>query len=396
MHILYLHQYYCPAGGWGNDRSADFARRWVAAGHQVTVVTTTAYFPPEHSAQRQAYTELEENGARVEVWRVPYGQQMGLLRRAWAFVQFALRLLLRRRRGADVIYASSTPPTVALAGRWLSWRWGVPWVLEVVDVWPTVPLGMGLVRRGLLVRALEVALRGCYRSARHVVALSSGMRDQLVAAEAPADRIVVVENGTDVAQFVPREGARAAGPVRVVYAGAMGRANAVHLLLEAAERVGAGPQPWVLELYGDGAEREGLAARLHARPLAHVRLHAAVPKAELPAVLAGADVGIVCFAAHEVLQANSANKFYDYLAAGLPVLINYGGWQAQVLAEAGCGLSAPMGDTAALAEQLRRLIGDDALRAQMGRAARALAVARYDRARLSERVLALLEGLTRR
>lgn len=397
MHILYLHQYYCPEGGWGNDRSADFARRWVAAGHRVTVITTTAYFPPEHPAHRAQRYQFVEHGVKVDVWRVPYGQEMGYLRRAWAFVQFFLCLLLLSRRKVDLIYASTTPPTVALAGAWLSRRWRCPWVLEVVDVWPEVPVGMGILRQRMLIGAMQVVMRHCYQSANQIVALSEGMRDLILPYGTGPARIHVVENGTDVATFstTTHEAREESAPVRLVYAGAFGRANAVGQLLDAAERLQHLSPRWQLHLYGNGSERDALAQRLAQSPIPGVSLHSSVPKQQMPALLAAADIGLVSFAPHLVLESNSANKFFDYLAAGLPVMLNYQGWQARVLAEHMAGLSAPQGDLIAFVKQLERLITDAELRKQMGVNAHQLAAARYDRALLSQQLLELFSQLIR-
>ncbi len=398
MHILYLHQYYCPEGGWGNDRSADFARRWVAAGHRVTVITTTAYFPPQHPAHRTRLYHFVEHGVEVQVWRVPYGQEMPYWRRALAFLHFFLRLLLTKRADYDVIYASTTPPTVALAGAWLSRRWRCPWVLEVVDVWPEVPVGMSILRQPMLIAAMRAVMRHCYRSADHIVALSEGMRKLILPYGAALDRIHVVENGTDVAAFsiCTREARDESEPVRLIYAGAYGRANAVGQLLDAAERLQHLSPRWQLHLFGNGAERDALARRLAQSPIPGVELHSAAPKQQMPALLAAADVGLVSFAPYPVLETNSANKFFDYLAASLPVVLNYQGWQAEVLDKHSAGLSAPQGDLTAFVKQLEHLITDGELRKKMGMNARKLASAHYDRAQLSQRLLKLFERLIRR
>jgi glycosyltransferase involved in cell wall biosynthesis len=107
-------------------------------------------------------------------------------------------------------------------------------------------------------------------------------------------------------------------------------------------------------------------------------------------LLARADAGLVSFAPFPVLEANAATKFYDYLAAGLPVVINYGGWQAEWLAKHDCGLSAPQGDEGALATQLARLISDASLRQQMGERGRAVARQHFDRRQLAGEMLAAM------
>lgn len=388
MRILYLHQYYCPPGGWGNDRSRDFARCWAEAGHDVIVLTSQAFFPPEMRLPRVLRFQTE--GHEVIALPVAYEQRMGWLRRGAAFVAFFLRAL---RLGArlprpDVIYASSTPPTVAWLGRLLARRFGCPWWFEAVDVWPQAPIGMGIISSSLLARLLHAGTDPLYASARGIIALSEGMKDQIAERGVEPLRVHVIENGTrtDIFRPAPEDD----GPPRVVYAGAIGMANGLEQLAEAARIVLARRPDVRFEVRGWGSQRDALAEQT--ADLSGFELLPPLPKAELAGWLRGATVGACVFAPYPVLEANSANKFYDFLACGLPVALNYGGWQARALEEAGCGLWVRQSDAEAYAEILLRLLDDAALRRRMGEAARLLAVQRYDRHDLAARTLALISG----
>ena len=77
------------------------------------------------------------------------------------------------------------------------------------------------------------------------------------------------------------------------------------------------------------------------------------------------------------MQNNSANKFFDALAAGKPIMINYGGWQADLLRETQAGLVVPADDPRTAAEQLNTLISDQAALRKMGAASKHLA-SRFD------------------
>jgi glycosyltransferase involved in cell wall biosynthesis len=110
------------------------------------------------------------------------------------------------------------------------------------------------------------------------------------------------------------------------------------------------------------------------------------------AALQQADIALSSFAPFPVLEANSANKFYDYLAMGLPVALNYGGWQGQFVQENGCGVWAPQGDWAGWVQALVPLLEQPVLRREMGARARQAAVQHFDRAQLAEAYLDLLLG----
>jgi glycosyltransferase involved in cell wall biosynthesis len=323
---------------------------------------------------------------------------MPLWRRGWAFGQFVHRAwqLTRRLPRPDLIHAVSTPPTVGELARWLARQWQVPWVFEVGDAWPEVPIGMGLVSAwgpGWLAHRF---VRRIYREATHVLALSEGIAEQIRAQGVPHHKVSVSWNGTDTEVFRPANPAdkdHTPGRCRVIYAGAFGRANALHTLLEAARHLPP-EESWHFDLYGDGSERPALTEALATGHWPHVRWRGTLPKPELARVLPTYDVGVSVFAPYPVLEANSANKFYDYLACGLPVALNYLGWQAQYLEHHACGAGAPQGNTQAFVRALhtaRAYAAQPAARAR----ARSLATEHFDRRQIADHLLDFYARLTR-
>ena len=397
MHILYLHQYFCPPGGAGNNRSIALAQAWVLAGHKVTMLTSTAYFP-DHLRFVEAQRTMACAGIEVIALNVDYGHMMGFARRVRAFLQFYRRAwaVAKQLPRADIIYASSTPPTVGELGRRLARRWHVPFVFETVDVWPDVPIGMGMLRNALLRRWLDHRTDKIYAASAAVVALSDGMKDQIVAHGVAPDKVHVCYNGTDLQAFpyvarVPRHA------THVIYTGTVGRANGAAAIVHAAKRLQAlGRSDIHFTILGSGndlAHVQRLATELQAQNL---RFVPTVPKEQVADLLATADIGLVTFAPYLVLQANSANKFYDYLASGLPVVINYQGWQSHYLEQHACGFSSPMGDLEGLVANLVRLADDPQLRLDMGRRGRRLAEQTFDRTQIAADILDLLHSVVAR
>jgi glycosyltransferase involved in cell wall biosynthesis len=394
MHLLYLHQYFCPPGGSGNDRSLQFAQYFAQAGHKVTVVTSDAYFPPSQKLNQEPYRllALGEN-LQVHVLPVAYSHQMRFRRRIASWLQFyraALRLA-KQLPAPDLIYASSTPLTVGELGRKLHHHWGIPFVFETVDVWPDVPEGMGLLTNPVVLRTVHRRTERIYEEASRIVALSEGMRDQILAHQVPTEKVVVIHNGTDPLAFAcsPRP---PRSPAVALYAGTVGIANDLTLLLDAMAKVElVHPNAMLLRIVGDGNDLARVKAHKERLGLKGVEFLPSVPKAEVRDLLQAADIGVVCFGAWKVLEANSANKFYDYLAAGLPVVTNYEGWQATYLRQHDCGLSVPQGDAEALAQALLRLAGNAQMRREMGERGRALAAAQFDRKDLAHRLMGIFE-----
>ncbi|HLA64619.1 MAG TPA: sugar transferase [Rhodothermales bacterium] len=401
MKILYLHQYFVTPDGSGGTRSYEMARRFVEAGHEVHVVTSAR----ETRDGISGWTESLVEGVHVHALPVPYSNRMSYTRRMGAFASFALRAGARAAEiGGDVVFATSTPLTIAVPGVYAARRLDVPMVFEVRDLWPELPVAMGALKNPALIAAAEALERFAYRNAAHVVALSPGMRDGVIRAGYPARDVTVVPNGADVGTFRNPEGGAEAflatrphlrGKKLVVYTGTLGPINGVDYLVDVAAAARAqGHDSLHFLVLGDGRERERVLA--HARETGvlgvNFELEAPVPKAEVPNVLAAASVACSLFVDLPAMRHNSANKFFDALAAARPVLINYEGWQAALLRESGAGIVAPPADPARTAADLAALVHDDTRLAAMGAAAADLADRNFDRDRLAAQLLRTLEA----
>ncbi len=396
MKILYLHQYFTTRDMPGGTRSYEMARRLVEWGHEVHVVTSWRK-PTEHT---DWFHEVVD-GVHVHWLPVPYENAMGFWRRLRAFARFALAAGFQAASiGGDLVFATSTPLTIALPGALASWRLGVPMVFEVRDLWPDVPIAMGYLRHPVtkaLARGLE---RFAYRRSAQVVALSEGMADGVVAAGYPRERVTVIPNSADLELFAPSdEGAQrfrrehpelGDGPL-VLYAGALGRANGVTYLA----RLAAGLRPLRPDVrfvvVGEGAEAELI--RDTARQLGVLDQtffqYPPMAKRTLVDAFRAATVVTSLFIDEPALRANSANKFFDALASASPVAINYQGWQAKLLAETGAGVVLDADPRAAVLP-LKALLESPERLAECGARARRLAEERFARdtlARALERVL---------
>jgi glycosyltransferase involved in cell wall biosynthesis len=389
VRILYLHQHYSGPGGATATRSHAMARALLAAGHQVTIacgqyagaVTGLA------GGMRQGRREGVVQGVRLVEFAIPCGNHQGFPARSLAFGRFAAaatRLALAEEW--DLVIASSTPLTVVIPALLARRLRGTPFVYEIRDPWPELPRAMGAAPP-LALAAMEPLATAACRQAAGVVALSEGMAETALARGADPGRVAVVPNGCDLDLFGPQvapwrpEGA-APWEVLAVYAGAHGRANGLDQLLDAAEILQfRGEHRIRLLLVGEGGEKPRLRQAAAERGLNNLSFLDSLPKRQLAALLAGAQVGLQCLApVPEFAEWTAPNKLMDYLAAGLPVVANLSGRAARLLAgPEACGIPTPPGDAAALADALVWMADSPHRRAGMGAAARAQAVRRWDR-----------------
>lgn len=405
MHIVYLHQYFVTPDQPGGTRSYEMARRLVAAGHQVDMITSDQQPVPGGPAWRVT----EEGGIRVHWKNQPYDNSMGWLDRIKAFLAFAIAASRRAAsfRDANVIFATSTPLTIAIPAIYASWRLKKPYVFEVRDVWPAVPIALGALNNPLLrwlARRLE---HQAYHNAVHVVALAPGMGDEVASTNYPRDRITIIPNGCDNDIFgaAPANDALAGysewlgdHPL-IIFAGTLGKANNVGYLADVAAAMLKRDPDVRFAIIGNGADRDAIGR--HAAGLGvldrNLKLVPAVPKHALAGWVQRASICLAMFSGPPILWKDAVqNKFFDALSAGKPVFSNHEGWQCQIAAEHDIGGSMSADDPDAAAETLLRHARDQAWLARVARRAKALAEGRFSRddlaAQLERCLVDVVEG----
>jgi glycosyltransferase involved in cell wall biosynthesis len=405
MHIAYIHQYFTTRKQRGGTRSYEMARRLVESGHRVSMVAGTS---ETIGVGGRTGEVIREDVDGIEVHRIiePYSNAMGFARRWRAFLRFSRRAvrLIGKLDDVDLVFATSTPLPVGPAGRRAAKRCGCPLVFEVRDLWPELPIAMGLVKWAPLrwyMRRMEVTT---YRAAERVVALAPGIADGVAETGYPRERIAVIPNCSDVDLFQPAEGNAEVdaderfgrpGEFRLAFTGAHGLANGLDAVLDAAAVLkGRGVQGVRFCFIGGGGKKPALVERARREGLEGlVSWVDPIPKLELARVLPQMDVGMMILKnVPAFYRGTSPNKFFDYVACGLPVLNNYPGWLADYIRDNECGVVVPPDDPEAFADAVLWLRDHrDALPA-MGRRARKLAETEFSRDRLAGEFVKVLEA----
>jgi len=392
LRIIYLHQYFNTPVMEGSTRSYEMARRLVERGHVVEMVTTLR--DQDKSREKQWFQTVED---RITVHWLPlsYSNKMSYRERINSFFQFAWKASLKAASlQGDLIFATSTPLTIALPAVYAARKKKLPLVFEVRDLWPELPIAIGALKNPAARLAAKKLELFAYKNSTAIVALSPGMKEGIVKTGYPAGKVTVIPNGCDLEFF---SAGKEAGPkIRqehpwlqdrplVIYAGTIGIINGVDYLARVAGAMQElNPEICFLVL-GSGKGEQALIAEAKKQDVLEKNLFVrpGVPKQAMPAWLAAADLATSLFLDLEEMQANSANKFFDALAAGKPVAINYNGWQARHLRESGAGLVLPPDDPALSAKMIAEKIGDQTWLEQAGQAARKLAENNFEYSRLA-------------
>lgn len=352
------------------------AAEWLAArGHEADVVTAFPNYPerrirPEY---RGAIWRSEtRNGVRVHrSWlRVrPAERFVDKALYEATFTAFSFPRVLARLRRTDVVVcvvpsllAAAVAATAVRGPRLVLWVQDL--VADAAQAVVGSPAGaLGVARR------ME---RYAASRADRIIACSSGFREHFISRGIEAERVETILNWVDTAVIhaSPEETKANRAPVRFLYAGNLGYTQGFATLAEAAARVGEGIE---VEVAGAGnAADEVRALGLPIRP--------PVPRHELAALLAGADVQVV-IQRGVVAGANLPSKIATYLASGRPIVasLSVETPAARLLEESGGALVVPADRADLLAQAMTRLRDDEELRRRLGASGRAFAIAHLDK-----------------
>jgi len=402
MHVAYIHQHFSTTRGATGTRSYEMSQRLLRAGHRVTMICGVYEAGDQSAESSERVTECEIDGMRVLRVAEPYANRMGFARRVLAFGRFARTATqVVCRLDADLVFATSTPLTVGIPGMKGAQRLHVPFVFEVRDLWPELAIALGVIKNPVLKWYTERLERKIYHAAHRIIALAPGIKEGICRTGYPADRVAMIPNSCDLELFRPTDEMRgderfgSPDEFRLVFTGAHGLANGLDAVLKAAvELKRRGVTGIRFVFIGDGGQRNGLMRSSRVEGLDPlITWVKPIPKNELARILPQMDIGMMLLKnVPAFYYGTSPNKFFDYIACGLPVLNNYPGWIAELIKGNRCGIVVPPDDPQSFADAVIRLRdAPDDLDA-MGRRARQLAESQFSRDVLGDQLVAVLES----
>ena len=393
MNILYFHQHFSTPEGATGTRSYEMAQALIRNGHSVTMVCGS------YSHGKTGLSLQFSNGFRrgfvdgidVIEFKLNYGNDMGYVRRVWAFIKFALASIkVALREPADIVFATSTPLTASIPGICARWIRRKPFVFEVRDLWPELPKAMGVITNPVFLWFMAVLEWVSYKSANRLIGLSPGIVEGIAARGIEKSRIAMIPNGSDIDLFSAPASTWRPENVKesdflAIFTGTHGMANDLDAVLDAAAILKREQRNDIkIVLVGQGSEKAVLMKRAEGDGLDNVVFLDPVAKTRIAGLMAGADIGLQVLANFpEFYRGTSPNKFFDYIASGLPVLNNYPGWLADMIQKYDCGYAVePQMPTVFAYSLIRAADNPDEIK-KFGKNAQKLARVCFDRNTLS-------------
>jgi glycosyltransferase involved in cell wall biosynthesis len=274
----------------------------------------------------------------------------------------------------------------------------MPYWFEVGDLWPDAPIELGFIRNRIFIRLLHGFERSTYRQATGVVALSEPIR-QAVLTKVPGCRVEIIPNMADCDFYTaqakdPETEQRMGltGKFVVAYAGALGVANGLHHLLACAAEAQRSLLPVSIVLCGDGAMLDELKQEATKQNLSNVSFTGFLDRVGVQEILRAADAVFVSYLPAPILETGCPNKYFDGLASGKLIIVNFGGWIRSEIERAGCGVYVDQENPASFVQQLQPFINDKSRLQVAQHKARQLGLQRYSRKQVGEQFASLFES----
>lgn len=396
MNILYIHQYFKTPSEPGGTRSYWIAKELINRGHQVTMLSTS------NSIINKIETKTID-GINVIYLKVPYSQNMGFISRLFSFFSFMIKSTKEaiKIKNIDLVIATSTPLTVGFPALVLKKFKKIPFVFEVRDLWPEVPIQMGGLRNIFLISLAKWFEKLIYKNALHVVALSPGMQAGVLKKGIKIRDTSMIPNMAKVDEFWPRNRSMKlmeslgldSNTFKIIHFGALGMANGAMTIIESAKLLKNNNNIEFIFIGGGSTEGELIEeSKIH--QLKNVHFLGGFSMKKTSEIVNFSDVSIVSFMDLPILYTNSPNKLFDSLSAGKPIIVNSAGWTKDLVEKNKCGYYVNPNNPEELVSKILYLVDNPAIVSKMGINARKLAESEYDKSILCDKFVNIIEKVT--
>ena len=401
MKVIYFAEHFDTPQTGGGLRPYQMAKRLVSAGHQVTMVCGGAQsWLKLPASKKKNIFRGKIDGIDVIQISIPYSNNDSISKRAVIFLKFAWKAMgIAMKEDYDLLFATSTPLTDGLPGIAAKWFRRKKFVFEVRDLWPELPKALGM-KNPFLLWGMSVLEKRSYHAADACVGLSPGICDGIRRRSQKGKPIALIPNGCDLDLFTTSStkpdvipGVKPTDTV-AVFTGAHGVANGLDAVLDMAGLLKERKRDDIkLVFVGEGKMKSHLKERVSSEGLDNCLFLDRMPKKELNDVMARADIGLMVLAnVPAFYYGTSPNKFFDYIASGLPIVNNYPGWLADMINENKCGVAVEPEKPELFADAIEKLANNPELRKECGENGRALAEREFARDLLGSKFVEFLES----
>ncbi len=408
MRVVFFSHYFSPEGNAPASRTYEHCKRWVEAGHKITVITCAPNVPDGvvYEGYKNRLWPQRETIEGIDVIRVwtYLAANTGNTKRILNYVSYlfsAVLCFLFFCRRPNLIVATSPQFFCGWAGTFASWLKWCPFILEIRDIWPESIVTVGALKKtSLLVRVLERLEKWMYRSANHIVTVGKGYRDNVLSKVDVADRISVVTNGVDLNVFCPqnpslefREQHGLGNHFVCSYVGTIGMAHGLSVVVRAATILKSmNRNDLIFCLVGDGAQRQKiLKESQEANVEDMIRFTGRLPKSDMPMVLASSDCLLIHLKKTDLFGTVIPSKIFEAMAMERPLVMGVQGESADIVEESGAGIAMESDNAQQLVDAVLKLKDNSEVHSRLCANGRQFVGEHFTRDSLAEKMLDVMK-----
>ena len=357
MRILFLTQWFDPEP---TPKGFLFVKKLCELGHTVEVLTAIPNYPYGKYYEGYKFKFFQQellDGLRVI--RVPIypSHDKSALKRALTYSTFSFFAFFYgvfATKKADLIYAYH-PPNAGFVAALLSLFKRIPFVHDIQDLWPDSFVSTGMINNNILLATINLFCNWIYKRAAVLIVISPGFKKELIRRKVPKEKIEVIYNWCDESKItMPKDLLDNPivdnGKFNILFAGNMGSAQNLVLVLEAAEILMDTKPEIQFNFVGAGLELEFLKKFAITKQILNVKFIPRLPMDQIGALLVSADVLLVHLKLDPLFSITIPSKIQAYLAIGKPILNTVAGDAADIIKRSEAGIVALPGNVSSLVE----------------------------------------------
>ena len=364
MRILILSQFYDPEPiTFPHELAVGLKER----GHEVSAITAIPNYPrDDFYPGYRVRPWLKEVRDGIAVLRLPLvpDHSRSSKRRILNYASFMATssIIAPWASGKfDVMYVWHPPLTLGVTAWIIRLTRHIPFVYGVHDLWPEAVAVTGIANNQMLFKTLRKLENFVYKRASAITVISPGYKRNLIGKGVHPDKVHVLTDWADDAIYRPvpadhalAEESNMAGRFNVLFGGNMGPAQALETVIYAAKRL-SHQKKIQFVFAGDGMDKPRLEALAHSQGLTNINFLGRQPAEKMPQLYALADVLLAHFKKNPLFEISVPSKLFAYFACQRPVLMASDGDAAQIVNQAGAGISCEAENPDALAETVLKL-----------------------------------------
>lgn len=360
MKILLLTQWFDPEPTF---KGLAFAKELKRQGHEVQVLTGFPNYPGGKiydGYKLRLYQREEIEGISILRVALYPNHDSSALKRILNYISFAFMAMLFgifATKKADVIYAYHPPLTVGVAAAFIKLFRRTPIVYDIQDMWPDTLKATGMLNNNKILNIIGLVCKLVYRFVDHIVVLCPGFKKLLIERNVPKEKISVIYNWCDEQGLTQAEPAKLEyrqfmqNKFNIVFAGNMGKAQALDIILEVAKNLQDFPDIQFI-FVGGGTETDRLKKRSINEGIPNAIFIPRMPMAEVGGVLELSNLLLVHLKKDPLFEITVPSKTQAYMAMGKPILMAVAGDAAELVQKAQCGCIAISEDAASIQQAI--------------------------------------------